>query len=191
MRHQRQQISLPNWESDARATQASLHTRALDMPCSTDLLPIGKGDWEWGILKQPFYTTCDKVCIDKRGLTELMEPLWFWRACLFYSTSCTGFWRVLDAETASLNQLSLYQSFRGTASLLDSSIWSRVVHVWGREELKEDARLYKSKDHVISIILFQHLAHKNLTCRELNQCLMIEMSEFEGEEEEQVLGDKG
>lgn len=28
MRHQSQQISLPNWESDARATQASLHTRA-------------------------------------------------------------------------------------------------------------------------------------------------------------------
>ena len=89
----------------------------LDMPSSTDLLPPGKEGWEWGILKQPFYTTCNKVCIDKRGLTELMEPLWFWKACLFYySTLCTGFWsKVLDAETASLNQ-PLYQLQRNCQS---------------------------------------------------------------------------
>lgn len=104
-------ISLPNYPG------FPCTLTSLDMPSPTDLLPIGKEDWEWGMVKQPFCTTCNKVCINKRGLTELMEPLWFWKACLFYySTSCTGFWsKVLDAETASLNQ-PLYQLQRNCQS---------------------------------------------------------------------------
>lgn len=75
-------ISLPFWQSGCFPVKHSCPRACLlPLSCKAFYWKRGSGMRD---CETAFYTTCNNVCIDNRGLTEVREPSWFGKNCLFY-----------------------------------------------------------------------------------------------------------